>query len=145
MAGSSSPSPSASAYAPPPRLTPLTLSTRLCRTWLTTGSTVPRSSTYCRHRFDPRPGTADAGRVRRRIVRTRGGKMDENVRRARDLMARSRKEHFAVGAFNVDNQETLVAIARAAQVKNSPVLVEVSQSEVDAIGLVNHGHMADNY
>ena len=49
--------------------------------------------------------------------------MDENVRRARDLMARSRKEHFAVGAFNVDNQETLVAIARAAQVKNSPVRI----------------------
>jgi fructose-bisphosphate aldolase class II len=71
--------------------------------------------------------------------------MNENVQRARDLMARSRHEHFAVGAFNVDNQETLLAIARAAQVKNSPVLVEVSQGEVDAIGLANIRSMVDNY
>ena len=33
--------------------------------------------------------------------------MNENVRRARALMERSRHERFAVGAFNVDNQETL--------------------------------------
>ena len=71
--------------------------------------------------------------------------MQENVRRARELMARSRKMHFAVGAFNVDNQETLLAIARAAQVKRSPVLVEVSQGEVEAIGLANVRDMVDNY
>ena len=71
--------------------------------------------------------------------------MNENVTRARELMARSHHEHFAVGAFNVDNQETLLAIARAAQVKNSPVLVEVSQSEVDAIGLANIRDLVDNY
>jgi fructose-bisphosphate aldolase, class II len=71
--------------------------------------------------------------------------MHDNIRRARALMARSRKEHFAVGAFNVDNQETLLAIARAAQVKSSPVLVEVSQGEVEAIGLANVRDMVDNY
>jgi fructose-bisphosphate aldolase class II len=71
--------------------------------------------------------------------------MEENVRRARDLMARSRKERFAVGAFNVDNQETLLAIARAAQVTRSPVLVEVSHGEVEAIGLANMRDMVDNY
>jgi fructose-bisphosphate aldolase class II len=71
--------------------------------------------------------------------------MDEKVRRARDLMARSRHEHFAVGAFNVDNQETLLAIARAAQAKSSPVLVEVSHDEVEAIGLDNMRDMVDNY
>jgi fructose-bisphosphate aldolase class II len=71
--------------------------------------------------------------------------MHENIRRARELMARSRKEHFAVGAFNVDNQETLLAIARAAQVKSSPVLVEVSHGEVEAIGLANMRDMVDNY
>jgi hypothetical protein len=38
-----------------------------------------------------------------------------NIERARELMRRSRREHFAIGAFNVDNQETLVAIVRAAQ------------------------------
>ena len=38
-------------------------------------------------------------------------------------MQRSRQQKFAVGAFNIDNQETLIAIARAAQKLNSPVLV----------------------
>jgi fructose-bisphosphate aldolase class II len=71
--------------------------------------------------------------------------MNENVRRARELMERSRARRFAVGAFNVDDQETLVAIARAAAAKSSPVLVEVSQGEVDAIGLANIRDMVDNY
>ncbi len=65
--------------------------------------------------------------------------------RARHLMQRSRQQKFAVGAFNVDNQDTLVAICRAAQVKNSPVLVEVSNSEVKALGLENIRDMVDNY
>jgi fructose-bisphosphate aldolase class II len=60
-------------------------------------------------------------------------------------MQRSREERFAVGAFNVDNQETLLAIARAAQSKASPVLVEVSHGEVQAIGLANLRDMVDNY
>ena len=34
---------------------------------------------------------------------------------ARHLMQRSRQQGFAVGAFNIDNQETLIAIARAAK------------------------------
>ena len=71
--------------------------------------------------------------------------MAGTIERARELMERSRRERFAVGAFNVDNQETLVAIARAAQVKSSPVLVEVSQGEVDAIGLANLRDLVDNY
>lgn len=71
--------------------------------------------------------------------------MTENVERARELMRRSREEHFAVGAFNVDNQETLLAIARAAQAKDSPVLAEVSHGEVQAIGLANLRDMVDNY
>lgn len=69
---------------------------------------------------------------------------DNNVR-ARHLMQRSRTQHFAVGAFNVDNQETLIAISRAAQKLNSPVLIEVSQGEVDALGLENIRDMVDNY
>ena len=71
--------------------------------------------------------------------------MAGTIERARELMERSRRERFAVGAFNVDNQETLVAIARAAQVRSSPVLVEVSQGEVDAIGLANLRDLVDNY
>jgi fructose-bisphosphate aldolase class II len=69
----------------------------------------------------------------------------ENTIRARHLMQRSRSQHFAVGAFNIDNQETLIAIARAAQKLQSPVLVEVSEGEIKAIGLENIRDMVDNY
>jgi len=64
---------------------------------------------------------------------------------ARELMARAREQHFAVGAFNVDNQDTLVAIAHAAQKLNAPVLVEVSKDEVEAIGVENMRDLVDNY
>lgn len=72
-------------------------------------------------------------------------KIRHNTTRARELMKRSREEHFAVGAFNIDNQETLIAIAKAAQKTHSPVLVEVSDGEVKAIGLQNLRCMVDNY
>ncbi len=68
-----------------------------------------------------------------------------NCVKARHLMQRSRQQHFAVGAFNIDNQETLIAIARAAQAKNAPVLVEVSDGEVKALGLENLRDLVDNY
>ena len=64
---------------------------------------------------------------------------------ARHLMQRARQQHFAVGAFNIDNQETLIAICRAAQKLDAPVLIEVSQGEVDAMGLENVRDMLDNY
>ncbi len=69
----------------------------------------------------------------------------DNCVRARHLMQRSRQQHFAVGAFNIDNQETLIAVARAAQKLNAPVLVEVSDGEVKALGLDNIRDMVDNY
>lgn len=69
----------------------------------------------------------------------------DNCVRARHLMQRSRQQQFAVGAFNIDNQETLIAIARAAQKLNSPVLIEVSDGEVNALGLENVRDMVDNY
>ncbi len=69
----------------------------------------------------------------------------ENCQKARELMDRTRQEHFAVGAFNLDNQETLIAVTRAAKAKNAPVLVEVSQGEVEALGLDNVRDMVDNY
>lgn len=69
----------------------------------------------------------------------------DNTLRARHLMQRTRQQHFAVGAFNIDNQETLIAIARAAQKLNAPVLVEVSQGEVEAMGMENVRDMVDNY
>ena len=69
----------------------------------------------------------------------------DNCLRARHLMQRSRQQHFAVGAFNIDNQETLIAICRAAQAKSAPVLIEVSQGEVEAMGLENVRDLVDNY
>ncbi len=65
--------------------------------------------------------------------------------KARDLMTRGRAEKFAVGAFNIDNQETLIAVANAAKKLNSPVLVEVSDNEAAMIGLANIRDMVDNY
>jgi fructose-bisphosphate aldolase class II len=69
----------------------------------------------------------------------------DNTVRARHLMQRSRSQGFAVGAFNIDNQETLIAVAGAAQKLQAPVLVEVSDGEVKALGLENIRDMVDNY
>lgn len=69
----------------------------------------------------------------------------DNCANARELMERAKKEKFAVGAFNLDNQETLIAVARAAKKTNSPVLVEVSAGEVKALGIENVRDMVDNY
>lgn len=60
-------------------------------------------------------------------------------------MKRSRDEHFAVGAFNVDDQDTLIAICKAAQKLQSPVLVELSHGEVTDIGYENIRDMVNNY
>lgn len=68
-----------------------------------------------------------------------------HIAAARALYQRTRGEHFALGAFNIDNQETLIAIMRAAAAKQSPVLVQLSAGEVDAIGLTNARCLVDNY
>lgn len=65
--------------------------------------------------------------------------------RARHLYQRTRRQGFAVGAFNIDNQETLIAVAKAAAKLQSPVLVEVSDGEVKAMGLENIRDLVDNY
>lgn len=69
----------------------------------------------------------------------------KNCEQARETFARARAEHFALGAFNLDNQETLIAVAKAAAAKKAPVLVEVSKGEVDALGLDNVRDMVENY
>lgn len=71
--------------------------------------------------------------------------MTANFEAARALYARTLTEKFALGAFNLDNQETLLAIARAAAAKQAPVLVEVSKDEVEMIGAHNLRCMVDNY
>lgn len=64
---------------------------------------------------------------------------------ARTAFDRARRGHYALGAFNLDNQETLKAVTLAAKAKNAPVLVEVSKGEADALGLNNVRDMVDNY
>jgi fructose-bisphosphate aldolase, class II len=67
-----------------------------------------------------------------------------NCARARERMAQARTEHWAFGAFNLDDQATLKAVALAAQKMQAPVLVEVSQGEVDDVGLDNVRDLVDN-
>lgn len=70
--------------------------------------------------------------------------MRNNCARARERMATARREHWAFGAFNLDDEATLLAVATAAKKMNAPVLVEVSQGEVDDIGLNNIRDLVDN-
>lgn len=67
-----------------------------------------------------------------------------NCAKARERMANARLEHWAFGAFNLDDEPTLKAVAAAAKVKNAPVLVEVSAGEVSDIGLENVRDLVDN-
>jgi fructose-bisphosphate aldolase class II len=68
-----------------------------------------------------------------------------NCQRARDRMSQARSEHWAFGAFNLDDEATLRAVIQAALKKHAPVLVEVSQGEVDDIGLDNVRDLVDNF
>lgn len=60
-------------------------------------------------------------------------------------MAQARQEGWAFGAFNLDDEATLKAVVQAAVTKKAPVLVEVSQGEVDDIGLDNVRDLVDNF
>ncbi len=68
-----------------------------------------------------------------------------NCAQARERMAQARAEKWAFGAFNLDDEATLRAVVQAAASKNAPVLVEVSQGEVDDIGLDNVRDLVDNF
>jgi len=72
-------------------------------------------------------------------------RMRYNCERARDAYNRCREEHFALGAFNIDDQVTLIAVCEAAKKTNSPLMVEVSHGEVEALGLDNVRCLVDNY
>lgn len=69
----------------------------------------------------------------------------ETCLQARESLQRARDGHYAVGAFNIDNQETLIAIAKASAKMKAPVMVEVSDGEVKAMGLDNVRDMVNNY
>ncbi len=69
----------------------------------------------------------------------------KNCAQARARMAQAREEHWAFGAFNLDDEPTLKAVVQAAKAKNAPVLVEVSAGEVTDIGISNVRDMVDNF
>ena len=67
-----------------------------------------------------------------------------NCAKARERMAQARAEHWAFGAFNLDDEPTLRAVAGAAKAKNAPVLVEATAGEVADWGLDNIRDVVDN-
>ena len=69
----------------------------------------------------------------------------KNCAIARNRMQQARTEHWAFGAFNLDDEATLKAVVQAALKKKAPVLVEVSQGEVDDMGLYNIRDLVDNF
>lgn len=48
----------------------------------------------------------------------------------KEMFEKSMKEHFAIGAFNINNMEFIQAITDAAQKQKSPVILQVSSSAI---------------
>lgn len=48
----------------------------------------------------------------------------------KEMFEKSMKEHFAIGAFNINNMEFIQAITDAANEKKSPVILQVSSSAI---------------
>lgn len=69
----------------------------------------------------------------------------ESTSKARQLMLRAHQQKFAVGAFNIDSQDILVSILKAAKELNAPVIINLSESEAEEIGLENARDLVDNY
>ena len=53
----------------------------------------------------------------------------------KDMFEKSMKEHFAIGAFNVNNMEIVQAIVKAAADENSPVILQASSSAIKYAGI----------
>ena len=47
--------------------------------------------------------------------------MRQNCQKARDAMARAKSQQFAYGAFNLDDEPTLRAVAQAAAGMKAPI------------------------
>ena len=48
----------------------------------------------------------------------------------KEMFKKSMEEHFAIGAFNVNNMEFIQAIVDAATEENSPVILQASSSAI---------------
>lgn len=63
----------------------------------------------------------------------------------REWFQKSQNEHFAIGAFNACNLETIKAIVTAANKLRSPVIIEVSPGEADFVGPKNLVSLVSNF
>jgi fructose-bisphosphate aldolase class II len=59
----------------------------------------------------------------------------------KEMLAKAKKRHYAVGAFNVYNLESIEAVMEAAEEKNSPVILAFAEimksaANIDYLGLV---------
>ncbi len=61
-----------------------------------------------------------------------------------DWFAKAQNENFAIGAFNVDNLDIMMAICMAGKAQKSPVMLEFSAGEVGYFGLENIKDLIDN-
>ena len=53
---------------------------------------------------------------------------------SKEMFEKSMKEHFAIGAFNVNNMEIIQGIVSAASEENSPVILQTSSSAIKYAG-----------
>ncbi len=63
---------------------------------------------------------------------------------AQDWLNRAKEEHFAIGAFNAANIETIKAIVEAAKNLKAPVIIEASHGEVEYLGGQNFVDLVRN-
>ncbi len=55
--------------------------------------------------------------------------------KTKEILERAHKEGYAIGAFNINNMETLQAIINGAEEMHAPVIVEVSESASRYMGI----------
>ena len=48
--------------------------------------------------------------------------------RSKELLIDAQKNHYAVGAFNVENMEMIQAVVAAAEAENAPVILQTTPS-----------------
>lgn len=61
-----------------------------------------------------------------------------------DFLQKAFQEHFALGAFNLDNLEIFKGVALAAKNLSAPVIVEISPGELNYWGIRNFSSLVDN-
>ena len=52
-----------------------------------------------------------------------------------EMLKKAQEGHYAVGAFNVENMEMVMAVIKAAEEMNSPVIMQTTPSTVKYAGL----------